>query len=87
MTSNDSGEKALDCTERALAILAQLRQLERDVARMPVDTRDRQIASQRIQAMIGDQISELTWWRNHCDVCGRYLDGSQGQCNHGPVPV
>lgn len=70
----------------ALNILAQLRQLERDVARLPVDTRDRQIASRRIREMIGDQISELTWWRNTCDECGRYIDNND-RCDHGPVPA
>ncbi len=73
-------------TDAVKSILAQLRQLERDVARLPADTRDRQIASRRIQSMIGDQISELTWWRRTCAKCGRYLDNNE-QCGHGPVPA
>lgn len=49
--------------DEAEDVRQQLRDLERRVAALRTDTRDRQIASRRIRDMIGDQLAELVWWR------------------------
>ena len=40
-----------------------LRELERMVVTLPVNTKDQEIAARRIRGMIGDQLAELSWWR------------------------
>lgn len=49
--------------QRIDQIRTLLRSLEREVAQLPTDTRDRRVGARRIRQAIGDQLSELTWWQ------------------------
>lgn len=50
-----------------------LKELEREVATLPADTRDRVIGRRQISQLQYDMYCELTWWRPKCDVCGAYV--------------
>ena len=63
-------------TAKAEQVREQLRKLERMVVGLPQDTNDRARAVRIIRSMIGDQISELTWWL-HANAQVENQDGSQ----------